>query len=616
MDNRPETAAATSSRVLRASLVALMVGGALLTDACSASRATRQLAPAPLGKRDRPPFISFNVPNLHYIEDVGRFDTLERQRLPDPYEIRDALETIRLMGGTVVRIYVLSVRKGTDPVDVVRHVMAPRQFNEAAFVSLDRVMATAAELGLQVILPFVDNWRHWGGVTEYAAMRGKPRDAFFTDEELVEDFEATMDKVLLRTNTINGRAYRDDAAVFAWETGNELMRPDAWAARITGYIKQRDAKHAVIDGTYGPTIREASLIDPNVDIVSSHHYGSARRNLELISDNVRKIHGRKRYFIGEFGMWRAPDTERLLRLVLEQPIEGALIWGLRGHDRDGGFYHHMERAPFESYHFPGFASGAAYDERLHIDLMRSLAFGARNLPVPPIPAPPPPAVIGVTAQGAVSFRGSLGARDYTIERQSAPEGAWEVVAEHFDETRIAYRPFVDPAPPIGQKVRYRVVASNETGRSEPSAPSDPITIDGRLYVDEMDSPATDRRIDSNLTVTNDHPERCKMDRSRLKGAPGSRAVYRLDERATGLRIFVCAARPGQVLDVAWSADGGELAKLPTVEDSFNVPGDDPVNLRPVRVTAGALPPSARQLAITWLVPAEVGRVEIAWATAP
>jgi len=357
--------------------IASTLASMLLAGACSGSRVARQPGPAANVKHEAPPFISFNIPNLHYIEDVARFDTLQRQRLPDPYEIRDALETIRLMGGNVVRIYVLSVKKATDPPDVVRHVMAPGQFNEAAFVSLDQVLAVAAELGLRVILPFVDNWPHWGGVNEYAAFRGKPTGTFFTDEQLLQDFEATIDKVLLRTNTVNGRAYRDDPTVFAWETGNELMRPDAWAARVTKYIKQRDSKHAVIDGTYGPTIREASLADPNVDIVSSHHYGSARRNLELIVENVRKIQGRKRYFIGEFGMWRAPDSERLFRLVMEQPIEGALIWSLRGHNRDGGFYHHMERAPFEAFHFPGFETGDGYDEKLHIQLMRSLAFGAR-----------------------------------------------------------------------------------------------------------------------------------------------------------------------------------------------------------------------------------------------
>jgi hypothetical protein len=79
-----------------------------------------------------------------------------------------------------------------------------------------------------VILPFVDNWPHWGGVTEYAAFRGKPLGTFFIDAELLQDFEATMDKVLLRTNTVNGRACRDnDPTVFAWETGNELMQRPA-----------------------------------------------------------------------------------------------------------------------------------------------------------------------------------------------------------------------------------------------------------------------------------------------------------------------------------------------------------------------------------------------------
>jgi hypothetical protein len=232
--------------------------------------------------------------------------------------------------------------------------------------------------------------------------------------------------------------------------------------------------------------------------------------------------------------------------------------------------------------------------------------------VPPIPAPPPPAVIGVTAQGAVAFRGSVGAREYTIERQSAADGPWDIIAAHFDETRIAYRPFVDPDPPVGHKVRYRVVAANETGRSEPSAPSGEVAIDGHLFVDEMDQAPGDRRVDSNVVVTTDHPERCKLDRVRLRGASGSRAVYRLDGPPVSLRIFVCAGRPGQVLELGWSADGHDLVKLPAIEESFNAPGDDPVNLRPVRVTATGLPSAARYLVLTWLVPAEVGRVEIAW----
>jgi len=92
-----------------------------------------------------------------------------------------------------------------------------------------------------------------------------------------------------------------------------------------------------------------------------------------------------------------------------------------------------------------------------------------------------------------------------------------------------------------------VVATNETGRSEPSAPSGEVAIDGRLFVDEMDQPPGDRRVDSNVEVTTDHPERCKLDRVRLRGASGSRTAYRLDGRPVSLRRPACRRR-----HVTWS----------------------------------------------------------------
>ncbi len=592
--------------------VAVAAGAGCVHSAPRATATTSAVPPAG-GAGTRAPFVSFNVPTLHYIEDDSRFEAPQHQRLPDDFEIRDVLQTIQLMGGTVVRIYTLSVRKPTDPPDVVRHVLGPNRFNEEAFVALDRVLAAAAELGIQVIMPFVDNWPHWGGVAEYAAFRGKRRDAFFTDEQLIGDFEATLDKVLLRKNSINGRAYRDDPTIYAWETGNELVRPDAWAARIAKYIKQRDPKHALIDGTNGPSVREASIVDPDIDIVSSHHYGLVRRNLELIDDNVRKIAGRKRYLIGEVGLWSAADTQQMLDHVIALPIEGVLLWGLRGHTREGGFYHHMERAPFQSYHLTGSDSGAAYDEQAILKKMRALAYGQRHLAVPPIPAPPPPRMLGATSHGAVGFGGSLAARDYTIERQTSPDGPWTPIADHYDETLVAYRAFVDPAPPVGRKVRYRVSAANEAGRSAPSAPSPETLIEGRLFVDEMAEAGSPTRDDGNATVTTDHPERRKMDRARLKGAAGTRVVYRHAGRATALRIYAFTAeKAGQVFEVGWSSDGHAFTKLATDEDWFIIPGSNPIDLRPVRITAASIPPSARQLAITWVIPAEIGRVEIDW----
>ena len=61
-------------------------------------------------------FISFNVPCLHYNEDNMPFAEMNPWRLPDEFEINDALESIRQMGGNVARIYTLSVRRsGEDP---------------------------------------------------------------------------------------------------------------------------------------------------------------------------------------------------------------------------------------------------------------------------------------------------------------------------------------------------------------------------------------------------------------------------------------------------------------------------------------------------------------------
>jgi len=594
-----------------AALIAWMGSIGCAGGSAGVPQARALVAVAPAGRK---PFVSFNIPTLHYIEDDARFDAMPHQRLPDDFEIRDALETIRFLGGGVVRIYTLSVRKPTDPPNAVRHVVGPRQFNEEAFIALDRVLATAAELGVQVILPFVDNWPHWGGITEYAAFRGKQRMDFFTDEQLIADFEATIDKVLSRRNSINGRAYRDDPTIYAWETGNELVRPDAWAARIARYIKQRDPKHLLIDGTNGPTIREASLADPDIDIVSSHHYGAVRRNIELIDQNVRKIAGRKRYLIGECGLWSATDTARMLEHVQALPIDGVLLWGMRGHTREGGFYHHMERMPFQSYHLTGSDSGVAYGEREILGMMRRLAFEARGIPMPAASAPPAPVMLSATSRGAVAFRGALNARDYAIERQIAPDGPWERVADHFDETLVAYRAFVDPEPPIGQKVRYRVTAFSEAGTSPPSQPSAETMIEGRMLVDEMDRAGTGLRVETGATVTTDHPERCKLDWSRLAGRAGARVEYRPPHgHPTALRIYAFTeSRSGQVFDVAWSADGSEFSRLAASEESFLVPGDTPETRRPVRVAAATIPPSARALAIIYLMPAEIGRVEIDW----
>ncbi len=158
-------------------------------------------------------FLSFNTPNLHYNEDYLPFSGTNPWRLPDEFEIRDALTTIKQLGGKVTRIYVLSVHRQDDSPDIIRHVEGPGKFNEDAFKALDKVLQVANELGVRVIIPFIDNWRWWGGVGEYAAFRGKERQAFWTDPELIADFEKTIEFIVDRKNTFTGVQYKDDKAI-------------------------------------------------------------------------------------------------------------------------------------------------------------------------------------------------------------------------------------------------------------------------------------------------------------------------------------------------------------------------------------------------------------------
>ena len=90
------------------------------------------------------------------IEDAYEFTKPNPWRWPNEFEIEDALESVRQMGGQVVRTYVLSVhREGSDMGEFV-HVRGPGEFNEEGFRALDKVIEVARRKGIRVIIPLVD----------------------------------------------------------------------------------------------------------------------------------------------------------------------------------------------------------------------------------------------------------------------------------------------------------------------------------------------------------------------------------------------------------------------------------------------------------------------------
>jgi mannose/cellobiose epimerase-like protein (N-acyl-D-glucosamine 2-epimerase family) len=508
-------------------------------------------------------FLSFNVPNLHYVEDDMRFEQAMPFRWPDEYEITDALESVRQIGGQVVRTYALSVRKAGDPPGMPRHVLGPGQFDEAGFEALDAVLDVARQKGVRLIIPLVDNWQWWGGVAEYAAFRGKEREAFWSDPQLIDDFKRTIRFVLTRINRQTGIAYKDDPTILAWETGNELHCPHGWTREIAAYIKQFDPNHLVIDGRHEEVLDRESLDNPYVDLLQTHHYErDPREMIAHIRQSAALAHGRKPYHIGEFGFLTTAGMAAVMDTVVEERLAGGLLWSLRSHSRDGGFYWHHEPHGgdlFKAYHWPGFASGEAYDEARLLRELRRRAFAIRGMPEPEREPPAPPEVIDVTAGGLVTWRGSAGAAGYDVQRQEPRAAQWRTIAPDVSDAAVQYRPlYCDETAAPGHAYRYRVVARNEAGASAPSAPFGPIAIGHRTLVDELNSDSHILYRDEALAFRRDQARRFKEDAHGLTGKVGAAVVYRTDRPMFGWRAWAFAEKPGDHLTFAASADGSRF----------------------------------------------------------
>jgi mannan endo-1,4-beta-mannosidase len=520
-------------------------------------------------------FISFNIPNLQLVEDNFAPDAKTAWAWPNEFELNDALASVRQMGGTVARTYVLSVRRaGSDMEDHV-YVRDPGDFNEEAFKALDLALEIANKHGVRLIIPLVDNWKWQGGIAEYAAFRGKPAEAFWTDDEVIADFEATVRHVLNRVNSRTGVAYRDDPALFGWETGNELDAPPAWTARIAKLIKSLDPNHLVIDGYSLHGVREESLADPNIDVVTTHHYPNVGKGeyIAPIRAARDKSRGRKPYFVGEFGFIPPEEIAAVYDEVIDTGVSGALLWSLRFHHRDGGFYWHSEPAVeglYKAYHWPGFDSGAKYGEREVLRLTREKAFQVRGEEAPPLEVPAAPRLLSISDPAAISWQGSAGASAYSVERTANAAGPWTVIADRVDDTAVQYRPlFSDVAAEPGQCYFYRVTAKNTAGSSTPSNIIGPVAAEHRTLVDECrDISLVTKTIGNVQPVTGEDRQR-REDLHRLRIPAGAAVIYRTNGPIDSWEaIFYlsesasdAAADSASLVDAFLSADGVEFTPI-------------------------------------------------------
>ena len=410
-------------------------------------------------------FLGLDAPNIQQNETQIRKD--RANRFPDEFEIRDLFGGIQREGGLATRTFSLSIYSPEDKGMPV-YVSGRRTYNEEAFECLDRVIALAHDYNVRLIIPFIASQSFAGirGVDEFSALSGKTKGSFWTDQEVKADFRHLLDFMLNRTNTVNGIRYKDDPAILCWQLGNEFgsypgdrgLKYDDWSPKIlawsletAAYIKKIDPNHLVMDA--GGVDRKQLFADPNIDVISDHLYeywsklGGGPSELSPMAKRSRaECKGKKPLVIDEFGLATTDNLHSLMDTIREDGISGGLLWSIRSHRRDGGWYYHNEGGtPVNSFHVPGFPVGFLYEETRQLDLLRNQSYAIRGLAVPPLSKPSPVPVLFLKGDG-FTWRGSTGAESYTLEKAESPAGPWKVIATTLEDSLITDVKTFEPSP--------------------------------------------------------------------------------------------------------------------------------------------------------------------------
>ena len=240
-------------------------------------------------------FVGANVAVMYRDDD--------RARMPET--LRQAAQS----GIKVVRVWAFGeggpndVKPMADFADWPRHHSfrpVPGQWNDDAFVHLDKVIAEAAKNNIYVQLCLTNWWRDTGGVTQYLRWAGINDAAddsykfginnekailFYSNPETRRLYREHVEKLATRRNTITGVLYRDDPTIFGWELMNEAQvitgrwaERRAWFAEMSAYLKSLDPNHLVAPGAWGyrsSSERREWLADhaiPTIDYCDVHNY--------------------------------------------------------------------------------------------------------------------------------------------------------------------------------------------------------------------------------------------------------------------------------------------------------------------------------------------------------
>jgi mannan endo-1,4-beta-mannosidase len=376
-------------------------------------------------------------------------------RFPSNYEIDDALATARELGARVVRSQTMGDSVGCE----LCIEPARGQFSPRAFERIDYALASARRHGLKVIPTIVgDDARAGGSGCVYLRWRGISIPScslinmapFWTDPTVLGDVKAHIKALLEHVNVYTRVAYKDDPTILGWDLLNGGGSPTPWTREIVQYVRSLDSRHLILSG---PNNAGLAGVDVCVAFVYPHWF----QPYDSVRQGIAGCKAAGKPFVAyEYGWDRTNyPTVRGLRTFLQTlerapEIAGSAFWALQAHKDGHGWMPipadtndpttalHLESGQWWALYYPGIQTmvNTAADMAARAQVIRRHNYAMAGARVPAHRIPPMPtvtsAVYGPTSfVGRVGVRvywqGSVGAKDYSVQRARAAGGPWTTI---------------------------------------------------------------------------------------------------------------------------------------------------------------------------------------------
>ena len=305
------------------------------------------------------------------------------------------LDTLKALGIENLRVLV-----GADGPDGVYSRVeptlqkAPGQYNDTLLVGLDRFLSELGKRDMQAVLYLNNSWEWSGGYGQYLEWATGEKalipliDGYWPFMQQMRKFQTSASSqelfynhvraIVGRTNTVTGKPYREDSAIFSWQIGNEprcfsdepAIRDGfiGWLTETARIIKELDPNHMVSTGNEGffgceqdMQLLERVCAIPGVDYMTIHIWpynwewvkaDSLREDLGVAMANTLDYIGRHQELSQKYGLpvvaeefgfprdgfaasMEAPTSARdaYYSLVFSQvgtTLQGANFWGWSG----------------------------------------------------------------------------------------------------------------------------------------------------------------------------------------------------------------------------------------------------------------------------------------------